>query len=685
MDISLKAKQVHNGFLAQCQILIVLSCCLAAGSSLADILWGSSDGYWSNPAGWAAGVVPTGASGEGNASIRNSSVATVTNGDEVACEAFNITGAGVLNIMGRLTTTKNKEPVYISWRDGSSGILSVQGGYLYCESDMRVGNKGAGKLLLSSSNISIGQWLTLGQEVNSVGHCLMNGGFLVQRDAGNSAGLTIGYKGAGDAIIGGLASVEVKGDWGAAIGVGSESTHGLTNVVTLSGEGTLSVKRISTGSFGYRGLLFDGGTLRTTASRDSLVATTENNDTTLTEIGVTSRGGTIDTCGNDVTIKQPLVKSDYISNPNLVHRWSFNGDAKDSVGESEAILYGSASLSTVEGNVYLPGGKKGSSWVNLGGGLLPDGNAGFAIEFWASIANTNNTWLRVFDVGAESNNSANLYGCWMNKSGENERMPILYYGTTYLAKGTNRYEENKAYHIVVVAAPNGNGIWSITQFVQYADGCDILESYSGTMPDGWSPSSQLDDNFMLGHSAGNNPDANCAYDEVRIWNRPLTEREILMNNMAGPDSVEGTLVKTGAGALTLTGENTFTVPVLVETGTLALASDATLAEDCDVLIATNAVLSLASGAYPKGIIAVEVNKLGQAGSILSTGTLDLSRLSVSIANPSALSKGHSYTIATSTGGFTGTFAAVEIPSGWSLAQQGNSVSICPKGLAIILK
>ena len=42
-------------------------------------------------------------------------------------------------------------------------------------------------------------------------------------------------------------------------------------------------------------------------------------------------------------------------------------------------------------------------------------------------------------------------------------------------------------------------------------------------------------------------------------------------------------------------------------------------------------------------------------------------------------------IGASTGGFTGTFAAVDIPSGWSLAQKGNSVSICPKGLAIILK
>ena len=80
----------------------------------------------------------------------------------------------------------------------------------------------------------------------------------------------------------------------------------------------------------------------------------------------------------------------------LQHRYSFNGDAKDSVGQADGVLEGAAVISG--GQVHLDGTV--GTYVNLPGGLIA-GDQAVTFEFWASLG-TNRGWCRVFDQGSET-------------------------------------------------------------------------------------------------------------------------------------------------------------------------------------------------------------------------------------------------------------------------------------------
>lgn len=672
------------------EMLLAVCFCLVGFWAQADIQWTGEDGYWSDPTGWNLGRVPNGASGEGNVLLYSDKVLCITNGDDAASYGFAVRGGGVVKLLGGSWTNYRTDDVfYICHTAGHSGTVEVHGGALWLGGNMMVPNKGNGTFRQYGGSTSVNRWMTLATSDDAAGegHVLLLGGVFEQRDTGGSAGLIVGNQGCGDLVVGGTANVTVNGGWGLRFGNSPLATP--TNTAILASGGSLALKKISTGSsdVGERRFVFDGGSLRVMNAQSSLV-----DGLTLTEFSVTERGGAIDTQGHDVTIAQPLSASSLDSSANLVHRWSFNGDLKDSVGGGTAALDGTASLETESGFVTLPGGAKGTAAVNLGTGVLPTSDTGFTVELWGRIDQTN-SWATLFSSGSGDVDEFETY--WFsNKANDWHPYLSIHYNDytdrpyVFRHKDTSGWcDLAKEYHIAITVVPTESGEWRVTQYRYNAATGELEGTTVGRVlaQYGWSPSKLNVEEFWLGRSQYNNNDAKCAYDEVRIWDRPLSEKEILLNNLAGPDKIAGMFAKTGAGTLTLTGENAFTAPVRVEAGTLALAANATLAEECDVAIATNAVLSLASSAYPKGGVAIEVNEHGQTGCISSTSTLDLSKLSITIANPSALSKDHRYTIVTSTGGFTGTFASIDIPESWSLSTSVNSITIKPKGLTIIFK
>ena len=196
------------------------------------------------------------------------------------------------------------------------------------------------------------------------------------------------------------------------------------------------------------------------------------------------------------------------------------------------------------------------------------------------------------------------------------------------------------------------------------------------------------DNFWLGRSlSGSDKDAAATYDEVRIWDRPLTEAQLSELARLGPNSWRfgGTFKKRGAGTLTLTGANTFAVPTEVEGGTLALAAGASLASD--VLVKTGGVFAVAATATPPPV-AIEVGENGTCGCVTPTsGVLDLGRLSLGLANPEALANGRTYVICRSPGGFSGTLSMRNLPHGWQpvvFPSQGE-IRLSKSGLAIIIR
>lgn len=681
----------RKSFLAKCQLLLALSCCLAVGRSFAaDILWGGSDGYWSDPAGWAAGSVPTGDSSEGAAVVNAQCTVTITNGDSIASHGFAVRGKGVVKMSGgRWENTRDDDIFYVSSTDNSQvGTLEVYDGELYLNGNMMVGRHGTGTYLQYGGSVSVKDWICLGQQNSSgtTGRALFLGGSAIQRTTTDSAGLVVGNYGSGILLVGGTANVELNGGQGLWI---NRKNTSLVNEAVLAKGGTLSLKRMSTGTSGTRNFVFDGGTLRTTADAAALVTDGGSGARTLSEFSVTDRGGVVDTCGNSVTVNQPLTASSAASKANLVHRWSFNGDARDSIGGTSAAISGSASLEAESGCVAIPGGDHGTSTVDLGSGLIPTGSKGFTVEVWGTLVEES-AWAMCFEIGSRGSGGSRdaLVFAWLGsaagKGGLYGPTLDMYYSARVNAYSTSKFEVGKEYHVAVTFSPTGDGGWTVTCWRQEAGTGRIENVVSMTAPSGWSPSLQNASKFLLGTSLASDADGHCTYNEVRIWDRPLSEDEIVLNDVAGPDVVDGSFVKKGAGTLTLTGENTFAAPVRIEAGTLALAAGATLAEGCDVMIATNAVLSLASGAYPKGAVAFEVDGAGHVGSISSAAALDLSKLSISIANPSALSRGTAYTIISSPLGFTGDFAATDIPRGWRLSMRDDKVVLAARGLSIVV-
>lgn len=160
-----------------------------------------------------------------------------------------------------------------------------------------------------------------------------------------------------------------------------------------------------------------------------------------------------------------------------------------------------------------------------------------------------------------------------------------------------------------------------------------------------------------------------------------------MNDFAGPDAVIGEepFVKAGQGTLTLTGANTYAVPTEVEGGTLALAAGASMVSD--VLVKTGGAFAVAATATPPSV-AIEVGADGTCGYIAPvSGTLDLERLAVSVANPEALSDGRPYAICRSAGGFSGQLPTTGLPGGWQpiVDSSRGEVLLVKSGMTIIIR
>lgn len=89
---------------------------------------------------------------------------------------------------------------------------------------------------------------------------------------------------------------------------------------------------------------------------------------------------------------------------------------------------------------------------------------------------------------------------------------------------------------------------------------------------------------------------------------------------------------------------------------------------------TNAIgtLTLASATLNSGTLLVDVDSEGQSDCLAVQGNIDLSKLTLQIANAGQLSKSKAYTILTCTGTRSGSLTAVNLPSShWHLAYRSN--------------
>jgi len=220
----------------------------------------------------------------------------------------------------------------------------------------------------------------------------------------------------------------------------------------------------------------------------------------------------------------------------LIHRWSFNNNLKDSVGKSHGKAEGSVAYKNSA--VALPGGnQKTAGAVNLGNNLL-SGGKDFTIELWATL-NRNSSWAAVFRLAFENEKVRNGRGCGENQfrlgwnTDWNLRHPE-FVAPFFFDDLKMEFMLNEPYHIVVIGKHGDNGI--CTYICMAAKAADpALTTRINRVGE---PLLKQTRELWLGRSSSAwNDDPAATYDEVRIWNRALSDDELSASHKAGPDKL----------------------------------------------------------------------------------------------------------------------------------------------------
>ena len=216
--------------------------------------------------------------------------------------------------------------------------------------------------------------------------------------------------------------------------------------------------------------------------------------------------------------------------PGLIAYWPFDGDLQDAVGDSHGEAMGSD-------DIAYDSGKFGQG-IDLDGVDqfvqtpveneemfdFQDGT-GFSISAWFSVNEFSKNWQALIAKG-EGNR-------WRVHRRGGENILTGNGGNADVPGGTGDINDGELHHIVLVSDPE-NG-----EVRLYSDG-ELVST-------GGAPAIQSNENPMM---IGENPDArnrtwSGIIDDVGIWNRPLTEDEIVQ---LGENSI-GALIGGGGGPL----------------------------------------------------------------------------------------------------------------------------------------
>ncbi|MBQ6338527.1 MAG: autotransporter-associated beta strand repeat-containing protein, partial [Kiritimatiellae bacterium] len=570
--------------------------------------------------------------------------------------------------------------------------------------NLHIGGSHKGTLNQTGGTVDVNGWTSVGRYSGGNGFYNLHGGTFTKRGM-NYADITVGELGTGVVSVANGGSM-----FGASSnGVRIATSAGAVGTVLLSPDGTVTTRRFIGGA-GAGSLVFNGGTAK---PYDALY-TSGFVASSLTRATVTPYGGTFDTDGKgDFTFQKPLLAA---ANANevsetLTHRWTFDGESLvDPLSGSAATAVGN--VTWTNGAIRLNGGANGSSQVNLGTDVFPTDGRGATIEMWVTQRGYS-FWSRIVQCGYSKGGADTNFFISANTGGEAANPTVWRFRVSNVAEinGKHRIEMNRMYHVAATFDPQPDGRWICRAALHDPVTGALIDELVYTSVVGWKfQNMRFHDGCWLGHSsydADNDP--NAEYHDIRIHHRALTEAQLVASATNGP-ACRFAFRKKGAGTLTLTGANTYKADTAVDGGTLKLASGASLpatglsvadgatldlngasqaAERLEgagtVTNGTLAVagpilpggegtvgtLTLAGTALTSGTLVVDVAADGTCDKLVSTGTLDLSGLSLALGNAD-LNEEAVYVLATAAG-FTGDFVDVSLPNKWKTFVQANRV------------
>jgi len=227
----------------------------------------------------------------------------------------------------------------------------------------------------------------------------------------------------------------------------------------------------------------------------------------------------------------------------IVHRWSFDTDTTDSVGDNTGILVGGATVDP--GRLSLTGLGTGTaanhmaftSPVEVG---VNYGATGVTIESWYTDTGTG-TWGKLFQFGT---NAAGLEIGYTHTRDNGEMSGVDRDGAKLFEEQVTQNEEH---HLVITISSDGNlntwvdGVQKITD-TDTNDLANVTSNFEG-----------------IGATSWGDPGMTGSVNEFRIWKGTLSSTDVADNFATGPDSLlggEGLSITSitrdnGSGAVTL--------------------------------------------------------------------------------------------------------------------------------------
>ena len=241
-----------------------------------------------------------------------------------------------------------------------------------------------------------------------------------------------------------------------------------------------------------------------------------------------------------------LVAAEMPSSGALAHRWSFAGDAKDSVTGAEAKKTGGPRLT--EKALVLPGGRHGAGHLDLGTNLLPADGSDVTIEVWATLR-SNREWARIFDYGSDDKNYFTMAWSRFSEPGT-DSIEMCHNGVKSSAFcRLCPYRPGVPCHISVTLRDNRNGSTTMRAMRRNAATGAIEREHSQVYA-GWTLASLSNPRFLLGGSQyAVDDDAGAEYDEVRVWKCALSDAQLAANAKAGPDALPARVEVASGSAL----------------------------------------------------------------------------------------------------------------------------------------
>lgn len=359
-----------------------------------------------------------------------------------------------------------------------------------------------------------------------------------------------------------------------------------------------------------------------------------------------------------------------------VHRWSFNGDYSDSIGGKTASTAGADKDSIIlrDGCVVLPGADHTKAYLSLGNSPWPQASDGFTLEFWIRH-DAIRTWSRIFTTANDSYDSSVsakrpvLFMTLVGGNGTNVNGDIIgIHGgessvqpSGYMAPWT----VGTFFHVSVTGHRNGETGWNLTFAKRDAESGAVLKTHTVAAPTGWSPALFANAWFNVGYSTdGGNDDAAMTVDEIRFWDRALSDADLNASVTFGPDALPHMAVSEGTGTLpsttALTVDDGATFALAGAAQTVASLGGAGTVEGPGTLTVTGTI-------QPAGTVAVvsDAKLVGSwtvggenAGSIAfgKGGTYDVSGLKLKVSEPEHIEIGRPLSIADAAGAtLTGAF------------------------------